>query len=195
MMCLEGLTLKIESSLDRFFLSLQDTYQTWGCLLFFQMKKKKRLTRKKRERYLWISWLWFGPFLTTSQASLLAQRLKCLPAMWGTWVRSLGQEDPLEKEMATHSSIFAWRIPWTEEPGGLPSTGLQRVGHDWATSLHFTYYFLYFCFFFFLTRISSCQLLLVITLSTSENPLSVKFLLCVSVVRDGAIKSVSSPNG
>ena len=64
------------------------------------------------------------------QASLVAQRLKRLPAMWETWVRSLGREHPLEKEMATHSSILAWRIPWTEEPGGLQSTGLQRVGHD-----------------------------------------------------------------
>ena len=52
-----------------------------------------------------------------------------------TWVQSLGQEDPLEKEMATHSSPLAWRIPWMEEPGGLQSMGLQRVGHDWATSL------------------------------------------------------------
>ena len=57
----------------------------------------------------------------------MAQRLKCLPAMQETWVRSLGREDPLEKEMATHSSILAWRIPWTEEPGGLLSTGSQRV--------------------------------------------------------------------
>ena len=47
-----------------------------------------------------------------------------------TWIRSLGREDPLEKEMATHCSILAWRIPWTEEPGGLQSTGLQSVGHD-----------------------------------------------------------------
>ena len=53
-----------------------------------------------------------------------------LPAMRETWVRSLGREDPLEKEMATHSSILAWRIPWTEEPGGLQSAGSQRVGHD-----------------------------------------------------------------
>ena len=60
----------------------------------------------------------------------VAQRLKHLPAMQETWVRSLSWEDPLEKEMATHSSILAWRIPWTEEPGGLQSTGLQRVGHD-----------------------------------------------------------------
>ena len=63
-------------------------------------------------------------------ASLVAQRLKRLPAMWETWVQSLGQEDPLEKEMATHSSILAWRIPWMEEPGGLQSTGSQRVGHN-----------------------------------------------------------------
>ena len=55
-----------------------------------------------------------------------------------TWVWSLGWEDPLEKEMATHSSILAWRIPWTEEPGGLHSMESQRVGHNWATSLHFT---------------------------------------------------------
>jgi len=57
--------------------------------------------------------------------------------MLETWVRSLGREDPLEKEMVTHSSIHAWKIPWTEEPSGLQSMGLQRVGHDWATSLHF----------------------------------------------------------
>ena len=60
----------------------------------------------------------------------MAQRLKRLPAIREMWVRFLGQEDPLEKEMATHSSILAWRIPWTEEPGGLQSTGSQRVGHD-----------------------------------------------------------------
>ena len=63
-------------------------------------------------------------------ASLVAQTVKRLPAMQETWIRSLGQEDPLEKEMATHSSILAWRIPWTEEPGGLQSMGSQRVGHD-----------------------------------------------------------------
>ena len=64
------------------------------------------------------------------ETSLVAQRLKCLPTMWETWVRSLGREDPLEKEIATHSSILAWRIPWMEELGGLQSTGSQRVGHD-----------------------------------------------------------------
>ena len=56
--------------------------------------------------------------------------VKRLPAMQETWVRSLGQEDPLEKEMVTHSRILAWRIPWTEEPGGLQSMGSQRVGHN-----------------------------------------------------------------
>ena len=56
--------------------------------------------------------------------------VKSLLAIWDTRVQSLGQEDPLEKEMATHSSILAWKIPWTEEPGRLQSVGLQRVGHN-----------------------------------------------------------------
>ena len=60
----------------------------------------------------------------------MAQRLKHRPAVRETWVRSLGQEDSVEKEMATHSTILAWRIPWTEEPGGLQSMGSQRVRHD-----------------------------------------------------------------
>jgi len=66
-------------------------------------------------------------------ASLVAQMLKNLPAMWETWVWTLGQEDPLKKGMVTPSSILAWRIPWTEEPGGLQPMGSQRVGHDWVT--------------------------------------------------------------
>ena len=60
----------------------------------------------------------------------VAQMVKNLPATQESWVRSLGQEDPLEKGMAIHSSTFAWRIPWTGEPGGLQSVGSQRVGHD-----------------------------------------------------------------
>ena len=64
--------------------------------------------------------------------------VKRLPTMWETWVQSLGQEFPLEKEMATHSSTHTWKIAWTEESGRLQSMRLQRVGHDWATSLHFT---------------------------------------------------------
>ena len=62
--------------------------------------------------------------------SLVAEVVKNLPAKWKTGVRSLGQEDPLEKEMAPHSSILVWRIPWTEEPGRLQSMGSQRVGHS-----------------------------------------------------------------
>ena len=74
------------------------------------------LSRKWPEN-LQLCWYW---------ASLIAQLVKNLPAMQETWVRFLGWEDPLEKEMATHSSILAWRIPWTEEPGGLRSIGLQE---------------------------------------------------------------------
>ena len=74
-------------------------------------------------------------FWYTLWASLVAQRVKHLTAMRETWVQSQGQADPLEKEMATHSSTFAWKIPLTEVPGGPQSMGSQRVGHDWATSL------------------------------------------------------------
>ena len=63
-------------------------------------------------------------------ASLIAQLVKNLSAMHETWVRSLGQENSVEKEMATHCNILAWEIPWTEDPGRLQSMGLQRVGHD-----------------------------------------------------------------
>ena len=82
------------------------------------------------------------------QSSIVSCWRSSLSFIWTSWVLliwgkepeskvlwSLGREDPLDKEMATHSSILAWRIPWTEEPGGLQSTGLQRVRHDWATSL------------------------------------------------------------
>ena len=68
-------------------------------------------------------------------ASLVAEMVKRLPAMWETRVQSLAWEDPLEKEMATHSSTLAWKIPWTEEPGRLQSMGSQGVGHDLVTSL------------------------------------------------------------
>ena len=68
-------------------------------------------------------------------ASQVAQMVKCLPVMRETQVRSLGWENPLEKETATHSSIFAWKIPWMEEPGMLQSVGSQRMGYDGLTSL------------------------------------------------------------
>ena len=80
--------------------------------------------------------LWNLRVCPSLSALLVAQMVKRLPTMWETRVRFLGWEDPLKKEMTTHSSILAWRIPWTEDPGRLQSMGLQRVGHDWVTSLH-----------------------------------------------------------
>ena len=82
-----------------------------------------------------------SPFFSLSAssnhwASLVAQTVKNLLAMRETWVQFLGCKDPLEKGTATHSSILAWRIPWTEEPGGLQSIRLQRVGHDWVTNTY-----------------------------------------------------------
>ena len=88
-------------------------YNPWG-------RKESDMTEQLHFHFL--SW-YYG-------ASLVAQTVKRLPTMRETWVQSLGREDPLEKEMATHSSILAWKIPWTEEPGGLQSMGSQRVGHD-----------------------------------------------------------------
>ena len=73
-------------------------------------------------------------------AAAAEEMVENLPAMQETWVQSLGWEDPLEKDMATHSSILAWRIPWTEKPGVLQSMGSQRVGHDWVTHI-FTFLF------------------------------------------------------
>ena len=76
----------------------------------------------------------------TLPASLVVQTIKNLPVIQGTQIESLGQEDPLEKKTATHSSILAWRIPRTEESGGLQSMGLQRVGHDWAAKTDKIYF-------------------------------------------------------
>ena len=83
---------------------------------------------------------YYGLTLTLHYFFGVAQRLKRLPGMQETRVRSLGREDPLEKGRATHSSILVWRIPWREEPGRLQSMESQRVRHDWATPLHFTSY-------------------------------------------------------
>ena len=108
--------------------------------------------------------------ITIIWASLVAQRLKCLPPMWETWLWSLGREDPPEKEMVTHSSILAWRILWSEKPGKLQSMGSQRVGHDWATSLSLLYHFIFhwFCFWKF------------ICLQSSRDPTIFSTLFCVS---------------
>ena len=81
-------------------------------------------------------------------AFLVAQLVKNLPAVQETWVRYLGWEDPLEKEVATHSRILAWKISWTEEPGGLQSMRSQRVGHDWATNTYLLVLLIYKIFSF-----------------------------------------------
>ena len=77
----------------------------------------------------WLFWSCFPRCKDISGASLVDQTVKSMPAMWETQVLSLGQEDPLEKEMTAHSSILVWRIPWTEEPGGYSPWG-HRVRHD-----------------------------------------------------------------
>ena len=108
-------------------------------LMVYFLKKKKKKKRQKTEQGCWqahwcgliIIWLPLG--------SSVVKNLPVIQKLQEVWVQSLGQEDPLEEEMATHSSILAWRIPWREEPGGLQSTGLQRVGHAWIDLAHTRY--------------------------------------------------------
>ena len=90
------------------------------------LKRQKGFAKEEKQKEI------ISNGLTCSQkiASLIDQSVKNLPTMQETWVLSLSQQDPLEKEMATHSSILAWKSPWTEEPGGLQSMGSQRVGYD-----------------------------------------------------------------
>ena len=86
---------------------------------------------------------WLGLYFCFVWTSLVVQTVKHLSTVRETWVWSLGQEAPLEKEMAIHPSTIAWKIPLTEEPRRLQSMGLQRVGHDWATSLSFPFFLLF----------------------------------------------------
>ena len=102
------------------------------------MELKKTILSKCGETLFPICELLF--LLGMYGTSLVAQTVKNLPVMQEAGVRSQGQEDPLEKGKGTHSSILAWRIPWTEEPGGLQSIGLQRVEHNWVTNT-FTFHF------------------------------------------------------
>ena len=111
--------------------------QTMG---YYSVLKKKKKTKKHKttDELLNPEKTWRNLkclSLSKKRASLVAQLVKNLPTMWETWVRFLGWEDPLEREMATHSSTIAWKIPWKEEPSRLQSMGLQRVGHNWATKL------------------------------------------------------------
>ena len=125
-------------------------YYTHFTGIKLRLAKTELLTqdhRGIRAGAVWLAWsgslqppsLSCVPGLSISRpaASLVVQTMRNLPAMQETWVQSLGLEDPLEKGMATHSSILAWRIPGTEEPGGLQSMGLQRVGHNLAVNCIF----------------------------------------------------------
>ena len=104
----------------QFLLSMPYTFQTTCSLLSLWLI------------YSWVHY-YLGAFINGISFPV-AQMVKHLPAMWETRVRSLGWDDPLEKEMATHLSTLAWKIPWTEEPNRLQSMGSQRVEHDWVTS-------------------------------------------------------------
>ena len=97
--------------------------------------------------------------------------------MQETWVRSLGQEDPLEKEMATRSSTLAWKIPWTEEPGRLQSTGWQRVRHGWATSLSLLCT-QYSCYYYYWPLVIFCY----ISSELSTSPQLPDFMFNLSLV-------------
>ena len=113
--------------------AILQSYSHQDSMVLAQREKYRSMdqSRKPRDKskHLW-----------TPRLPWVAQRLKCLPAMCKTWVQSLGWEDSLEKEMATHSSILAWRIPWTEEPDRLQSMGSQRVGHDWALIMVYEFF-------------------------------------------------------
>ena len=84
--------------------------------------------------------MWLNILLSPFPSGSAVKNLPAMQELQETWLWSLGQEDPLEEEMATHSSILAWRIPWTEEPGELQSTGSQRVVHNWSNLAHTHFY-------------------------------------------------------
>ena len=114
------------------------------------------------------------------RASLVAQMVKHLPAVQETWVWSLGWEDPLEKEMATHSNTLAWKIPWAEEPGGLQSMGSRRVRQDWATSLSLSPWH-WFLWRFLLMNFCSGELWFPVFTCLSLQPMDLRSIVDFSV--------------
>ena len=114
------------------------TWQSWDIIMRLTWQSNEKILNKSESSSQLIMIFYW---------SLVAQMVKRLPTMQETWVQSLGREDLLEKEMATHSSILAWKIPWTKESGKLQSMLLQRVRHDWATSLSFFHFIVKGCSF------------------------------------------------
>ena len=111
---------------------LRTSYHDFCCIVW--VKASHSAIAYSKEGFLILMEWDINSFWNIDWACLVAQMVKNLPAMQGTQVQFLGWEDPLEKGMTTHSSILAWRIPWTEEPGGLQSMGSYRVRHDWVTN-------------------------------------------------------------
>ena len=112
------------------------TEGAWWAMVPGVPKSRIRLRDSKQQQQQ--QWFRNKIYLTLRKDLLVAQMIKSLPSVWETWVWPLGQDDPLEKEMATYSSTLAWKIPWMKEPGSLQSMGSQRVGHNWVTCLSFS---------------------------------------------------------